>query len=112
MFKGLNDMAKTVHENAKNKGWWEDGERNFGEMCALITSEVSEAFEEYRKGVSPRVVYLSKDGKPEGIGIELADVVIRILDYCAYTNIDIEAMITRKHLYNTTRPYRHGGKKA
>lgn len=29
-------------------------------------------------------------GKPEGIPIELADVIIRILDYCGYAGIDIE----------------------
>jgi len=112
MFKGLNAMADTVHANAVDHGWWQDGPRNFGEVCALIHSEVSEALEEYRKNIHPQVTYLGDNGKPEGIPSEMADIIIRVLDYCAATGIDIEAAMTRKHLYNTTRPYRHGGKKA
>ena len=42
---------------------------------------------------------------------ELADVIIRVLDYCGYAGIDIDAAISQKHEYNRTRPYRHGGKK-
>ena len=52
--------------------------------------------------------YRSK--KPEGIAVELADCILRILDYCGKAEIDIEDIITRKHEYNKTRPYRHGGK--
>lgn len=53
----------------------------------------------------------TNNGKPEGIPIELADVIIRVLDYCGYAGIDIDAAISQKHEYNKTRPYRHGGKK-
>lgn len=48
--------------------------------------------------------------KPEGIAIEMADCIIRILDWCGRENIDIEKMIEIKHKYNKSRPYRHGGK--
>ena len=41
----------------------------------------------------------------------LADVIIRVLDYCAYAGIDIENVLEVKHEYNKSRPYRHGGKK-
>lgn len=34
-----------------------------------------------------------------------------ILDYCNFSQIDIERAILLKHKYNITRPYRHGGKK-
>lgn len=113
MFKGLNAMAEKVHATAVEKGWWEGGDRNFGEIIALCHSELSEALEEHRKGLDPRVTYLTgADAKPEGIPAEFADVIIRIMDYCARMGIDLEAAVTRKHLYNTTRPYRHGGKKA
>ena len=74
-------------------------------------SEVSEALEEYRNGRLPTEVYTGNNGKTEGIPIELADVIIRVLDYCGYAGIDIDATISQKHEYNKTRPYRHGGKK-
>ena len=43
-----------------------------------------------------------KDKKPEGIIVELADAIIRILDYCGYSGIDIEmALEERKAGFNT-----------
>ena len=107
---GINEVAKQIHENAVEHGWW-DEERGFPEILALIHSEVSEALEEYRNGHRAMEVYYGYDEKPEGIPIELADVIIRILDYCAYAGIDIDAAISEKHEYNKSRPYRHGGKK-
>lgn len=107
---GINEVAKEIHENAVKHGWWEE-ERGFPEILALIHSEVSEALEEYRNGHRAMEVYYGYDEKPEGIPIELADVIIRILDYCAYAGIDIDAAISEKHEYNKSRPYRHGGKK-
>ena len=107
---GINEVAKEIHENAVKHGWWED-ERSFPEIIALIHSEVSEALEEYRNGHRAMAVSYGYDEKPEGIPIELADVIIRILDYCTYAGIDIDAAISEKHEYNKSRPYRHGGKK-
>lgn len=107
---GINEVAKEIHENAVAHGWW-DEERGFPEVLALIHSEVSEALEEYRNGHGATEIYFSDNGKPEGIPTELADVIIRVLDYCGYAGIDIDAAISQKHEYNKSRPYRHGGKK-
>jgi len=57
-------------------------------------------------------VYFGPSGKPEGEAIELADAVIRIMDYCEFVGIDLEQAIQLKHEYNKTRPYRHGNKSA
>lgn len=123
MFTPLNELAYQVHENAKDKGWWDD-ERGFPEIVALIHSEVSEALEEYRNGHEVTEVYASHGGsvacsppcapglKPEGVPVELADVIIRILDYCGHAGIDLDDAVQRKMAYNKTRPHRHGGKLA
>jgi NTP pyrophosphatase (non-canonical NTP hydrolase) len=48
--------------------------------------------------------------KPEGIPSEMADIVIRVMDYCGYAGIDLEKAIAEKMEYNRTRPFKHGGK--
>ena len=106
---GFNEVAKEIHKNAVAHGWW-DETRTFPEIVALIHSELSEALEEYRSNHGVTEVY-QEAGKPEGVPIELADAIIRILDYCGYAGIDIDAAVERKHEYNKTRPYRHGGKR-
>lgn len=112
----INDLAAMIHENAKSKGWWSEGDRNFGETLALIHQELSEAFEEYRQGRRYDEVYHKTETnglpKPEGIPVEMCDALIRILDFLAWTKIDIEQVLAEKITYNTKRPYRHGGLKA
>ena len=94
---------------------------------ALIDTETSEAIEELRNGSAVGETYymyddgedkappLNPDGsprKPEGVPSELADVVIRALDFADKYSIDLEAMIEEKLTYNQSRGYRHGGKTA
>ena len=102
----LTEFSKEVHENAVAHGWWES-DRGFGEIIALCHSELSEALEEYRNG---KPMLYQKGEKPEGIAVELADCIIRILDYCGKEGIDIESLLKIKHEFNKTRPYKHGGK--
>lgn len=137
---GFNRLAKEVHENAVAHGWWEE-ERGLPEVLMLCVSELAEALEEYRNGRptlyypcnaggvcceedgsahcgsrpynpnNPEAPCSAQSKKPEGVAVELADCVIRILDYCGHAGIDLEEAIRIKHEYNKSRPYRHGGKK-
>lgn len=105
----LTELSKEIHKNAVDHGWWEN-DRGFGEIIALCHSELSEALEEYRNA-KPQIYFVGDKGeKPEGIAVELADCIIRILDYCGKENIDIDEIIRIKHDFNKTRPYKHGGK--
>lgn len=68
-------------------------------------SELSEALEAHRDR-QPNVYVI--DGKPEGVAVELADCLIRILDTMHARGVDIDDVVDRKITYNGSRPYKHG----
>lgn len=103
----INDLVKSAHENSVNHGFWEK-DKNFGEVIALMHTELSEAYEEYRNHKNVDETYYEEDGKPCGVPSELADVVIRVFDFCGGANIDLEKIILEKMEYNKKRPYKHG----
>jgi hypothetical protein len=72
--------AALASTTAREKGWL-DRPRSVAEVFALFHSELSEALEAYRDGCTARSATL-KDGKPEGIPAELADFVIRVIEWC------------------------------
>lgn len=77
-----NEKIAAIHANAVAHGFWEPGsEPKFGEYCALIHEEISEAFSAWRNNEPDEYV---KNGKPEGVWVELADVVIRCADWLGH----------------------------
>lgn len=107
-YLGLSLIQRIVHQTAKSKGWHET-QRSLPELVALLHSEVSEVLEAYRDGWKPAEIDLV-NGKPEGIPVELADVLIRLLDMCAELGVPLEKALRMKIEYNKGRPHRHGGK--
>lgn len=102
-------LQSEIHTMAKEKGWW-DEPRTLGDVLCLVHSEISEALEEFRNGHAPDEIYFAESGKPEGVPVELADAVIRILDYFGYLGLSAEKVLQLKVDYNATRSHRHGGK--
>lgn len=96
-------LQTDIHKNAVEHGWWEDA-RNDGELIALMHSELSEALEGMRHGNPPD----SHCPEYSSVEVELADCVIRILDYVEARNLNLIGAMIAKHEYNKSRPYKHG----
>lgn len=104
MKEQINELRDFCYGESFRAGWHtnlETGElleRNKGEMIALIHSEVSEAMEGERKG-------LMDDHLPNRpmAEVEMADAIIRIMDYCGRWNYDVGGAIMDKIEYNRNR---------
>jgi len=83
----LAEMQRTVHETALEKGWWEKSRTNL-EDGTLWISELYEGFEVYRKFGTFWAEEV-EPGKYEGFCVELADLIIRIMDSLAYNDYHI-----------------------
>jgi NTP pyrophosphatase (non-canonical NTP hydrolase) len=103
-FLGLAEAQRLAHKTATDAGWYkspETGEvieRNFGEVVALMHSELSEALEADRKG-------LADDKLPhrDGREVEFADCIIRIFDTAAALGLDVPGAIIEKNRFNKER---------
>ncbi len=77
---------------------------------ALVNTEVAEAIEDVVAGRWGTTK--NEKGKPDGLGSELADIVIRVCDSAGALGIDMEAELRAKLAFNRTRSHKHGGKLA
>jgi NTP pyrophosphatase (non-canonical NTP hydrolase) len=118
----INELAREIHENNKAKGFYDDPDKNVGEMLCLIHSEVSEALEADRKGIfTTGDIHLvngwsdndsfkaafEKNVK-DSFEDELADVMIRVMDLAAFKGINLDEHIKAKVRFNTLREHKHG----
>jgi len=92
----LADMTAEIVENNRRLGW-HDNPPAFTEAMAMLHSEVSEALEAWRvwglaDGTAGSAISPGGDpgAKPEGIGSEFADILIRLLDDGYLYGVDLE----------------------
>lgn len=112
-----NKFAKEVHAVAVDKGWW-DKPVSFDDVICDCLVHLGRAYEQYRRG-RPNYYHLCvasgdkrnpcgwdlgkpcplatgeleceyRDPKPEGVAVELADCVLRLMDYAVDADIYIE----------------------
>lgn len=81
--KTLAQMNAEIRTLNIEKGW-RTGGNTFGDYEALLQSEIAEMTENYRdhRLVAYTVPDGPKAGKPDDVGSEAADVLIRLLDMC------------------------------
>lgn len=120
--KGLNKLSKQLHDFQIEAGFTD---ANVVQRLMLVHSEISEAFEAFRKDkyanleefesmffVDEIHFKMAFEGFiKDTIEDELADSVIRLLAICGENNINIERHIKLKMKYNELRGYKYGGKK-
>lgn len=99
----FNLMAADIHEGNVKNGWWDEA-RNGGEFIALVHSELSEALEGMRDG-DPPDKHLPEFTSTE---VELADAIIRIMDWAAFHKLRLSEALVAKAKYNQGRGYKHG----
>ena len=114
----LNLLAARIGEWRAKKGF-DTGPSNIPEKIALLHSEGSEMLEEFRSGRLNKEVYWEVHFKPEqaesvpkpcGFPIEMADLLIRLLDLADSLDIDLAYAVALKMRYNEGRPHMHGKK--
>lgn len=106
---GWEALAKPTYEIGVAAGFYKEP-FNDAEKIALMHSELSEALEGLRRGPFPG---LSDDKLPHRpmVEVELADTVIRIMNYATHRGLDVAGAIVEKIAYNRTRADHQSGEK-
>lgn len=116
--------AYRTHGTEDFSGLQFTSEPNYGIRSAESVRAITR-FNAYRDGLAfnsadepfsftrDELLALAADGvsKPEGVGSEAADILIRLLDFVDRYDIDLLWEVERKLAFNRTRGHRHGGKR-
>lgn len=104
--EGIRNLAGAIHEVNTRNGWWNDihtgadlrKTANRAEKLMLIVSEISEAMEGERSNLMDDKIPTRPMAE-----VEIADAIIRCLDYGQAFGYDIAGAIADKLAYNANR---------
>lgn len=110
MINSLDTTAKNIHAITRGKGFWDGFQETdpfsfYAYKLAMIHSEVTETLEAIRK-----------DEGDSAVVLELADILIRVLDFYEglkvtgeiSDGISLDKLMDQKMVANMARPQRHG----
>ena len=125
---GITELSKSIHSDNVTKGFYDNPMDDLSKLM-LVVSEVSEAAEAIRTGKFAQVDKFLAVVGDESVDVsaetfsnvfletmkdthedEIADAIIRLLDYAGYKKMEIGLHILAKLTYNKSRPYMHGKK--
>lgn len=112
VYEGLVELTKLAHTNSRNGGWWHSeitGEELLSNpvyapfviatKLMLGVSEVAEGLEGFRTDkMDDKLPHRSM------LEVELADVILRVLDLAGRLELDVAGAVIEKANFNTTRP--------
>jgi hypothetical protein len=105
----LSELQRQAYRDCVDAHWDPSLANTFAEECAHLQSELSEAFEAFRRYHDCRT-YITRDGKPEGVPVEFADVLIGML-YCAERfGFSLDEAYALKSRWNQGRDYSTEGR--
>lgn len=103
-YDGIIALVELAHKTAKDAGWYRNPKtgrkvkRNFGEVVALMHSELSEALEHDRKGTNDKHLK-----HRNGVEVEFGDVFLRIGDTAGANGLDVAGSVIEKNRFNQRR---------
>lgn len=99
----INELSKDISELMTKKGFWEKNDSIYFDITklSLIISEITEAIERIR------MKDISEEERKKLLSEELADGLIRILDYAGKRGLQLGNSFEKKIREELVRPYKH-----
>lgn len=113
----LNDLAEKAHKTAVEHGFYDD----YSDLCeAVMAADAPHAAKTAQRDfvlaqlakiaseVGECVDVVQKQEDYDGLGEELADIVIRTMDLASFMGYALGDLVSAKMIKNESRPYKHG----
>ena len=107
-------LAGEIYAIGKASGFYDHAHTepgfNHEQKLLLMVSELIEGFEGTRGAPWPGIADDKLTHRPM-LEVELADTIIRVMNYATHCGLDVAGALVEKASFNATRGHRHGGKR-